>query len=112
MKSGFAKDKFRPFIVQLFKPVGQVCMVGTVGDRDRRLDKKSVLKKFDVVPYAVGIKDLKAIVDFLALLVNKGLQGWHHVKFGVQPVPQKSLVSHRYAIFTNIPRKFFFCLAV
>ena len=56
MQSWFSKDELRPFVVQLFKSIRQFGMIGTVGNGNGWLNKKSVLKKFDVITNAVGVE--------------------------------------------------------
>lgn len=81
MKPRLSEDKFRPFIIQLFKSIRQLCVISTVGNCNGWLNKKPVPKKFDVITNAVGIKNLKSIVNFFAIVIHKILQRRHYIKF-------------------------------
>lgn len=83
MKSWFSEDELRPFIIQLFKSIGQLCVISTVGNCNGWLNKKSILKKFDVIANTVGVENLKAIVNFLAAVIHKNLPGRHYIQFGI-----------------------------
>lgn len=83
MKPRFTEDELRPFIIQLFKSIRQFCVISTVGNCNGWLNKKPVLKQFDVITNAVSIEKLKTIVNFLAFVVHKILQRRHHIQFGI-----------------------------
>ena len=83
MKTRFSEDKLRPFIIQLFKPIWQFRVVSTVGNGNGWLNKKPVVKEFDVITYPVGVENLKTIVHFTAFIIHKILQRRHHIKFGI-----------------------------
>lgn len=83
MKPRLSEDKFRPLIIQLFKPIRQFGVVSTVGNGNGWLNKKPVIKEFDMITYPVGVENLKTIVHFTAFIIHKILQGGHHIKFGV-----------------------------
>jgi hypothetical protein len=53
IQSWFRKDEFRPFVIQLFKSIGQFCMICTVCHRYGWLKEEFVPKEFDVIPNTV-----------------------------------------------------------
>lgn len=83
MKPRFSEDEFGPFIIQLFKSIRQFCVISTVSNCNGWLNKKPVLKKFDVITNAVCVENLKTIVNFIAIVVHKILQRRHYIEFSI-----------------------------
>ncbi len=83
MQSWFSKDELRPFVVQLFKSIRQFGMIGTVGNGNGWLNKKSVFKEFDVISNTIGVENLKSIFNFFAINIHKSLPGGHYIKFSI-----------------------------
>jgi len=83
MKSRLAKNKFRPFVIQLLKSIRQCGMKRAMGNCKGWLNKKPVLKEFYMVTNPVGVENLKAVVYLFAVIVHKILQGGHDVKLCV-----------------------------
>ena len=83
MKPRFSEDKFRPFIVKLFKTFRQFGVKSAVRNGDGRLYKEPVIKKFDMIPGSVGIEELETIVNIFTRFINKTLDSRHYIQFRI-----------------------------
>lgn len=83
MKSRLTDKIVGPFIVQLFKRIRHFGMVRTVSNSYRRFNKKATFCYSEVIAQAIGIKDLKAIINLTPAFIYKMLPGTHHMNSGV-----------------------------
>lgn len=74
---------------------------------NQRLDKKSVIKKLNVLYNPVGIEDLKLVVNFFIGIVDESLLCTHYMHTRVQALPPKVLIGYGRPILPDIPRNFF-----
>lgn len=87
MKAWLPEEDSWPSIVNLFKGIGHCRLVGAMGHCYRRLKKKPILEKLNVITNGISIKDLKAIVNLLTVIIYKSLKSRHHVNLRKKTIP-------------------------
>ena len=105
MKPGFKAKVPWPLRFFLFKCFWRIGLYGPMGQADRWLNKEPIIKKSELVTYAIGQKQRVAGCNLCAVFVIVYLVRMHCMNARVESFPPEIIVRHANYVLAYVSEK-------